>query len=77
MWTDSDGRGYAAWRAVGDTYRYYFTTRCVYGARHNEGVNVCMFDGHAKWFKTGAYRGTDFTYGELDKAGHWAYNATP
>lgn len=46
---DSDGYGYAAWQAAGATYRYYFASRVQ--APHNDGLNVCFYDGHAKWMK--------------------------
>jgi prepilin-type N-terminal cleavage/methylation domain-containing protein/prepilin-type processing-associated H-X9-DG protein len=59
---DSDGVGYAAWRAVGDTYRYYFASRVQ--DPHNEGLNVCFYDGHGKWMKKN----------DLDDARYWQYN---
>ena len=59
---DGDTRSYAAWRAEGDTYRYYFTTRVV--ARHNEGLNVGFYDGHVKWMKKN----------DLDDVRYWQVN---
>jgi len=59
---DSDGVGYAAWRATTDTYRYYFQSRVQ--DPHNEGLNVCMYDGHAKWMKKV----------DLDTNRYWQYN---
>jgi prepilin-type N-terminal cleavage/methylation domain-containing protein/prepilin-type processing-associated H-X9-DG protein len=59
---DSDGRGYAGWNAVGDTYRYYFSSRVQ--DPHNEGLNVCFYDGHAKWTRKN----------ELDDIRYWRYN---
>jgi prepilin-type N-terminal cleavage/methylation domain-containing protein/prepilin-type processing-associated H-X9-DG protein len=49
MLGDNDSAGYAAWRPVGDTYRYYFESRVQ--APHNDGLNVAFYDGHGKWVK--------------------------
>jgi len=59
---DNDYYGYAAWRPEGDTNRSYFTSRVQ--APHNGGLNVCLYDGHAKWLKKDT----------LDDARYWQYN---
>jgi prepilin-type N-terminal cleavage/methylation domain-containing protein/prepilin-type processing-associated H-X9-DG protein len=62
LFGDSDSYGYASWRAVGDTYRYYFQSRVQ--APHGEGLNVCFYDGHVKWMKKDT----------LDDRRYWQYN---
>jgi len=59
---DSDGTGYAAWRAVGDAKRGYFTSRVQ--DPHNDGLNVAFYDGHTKWMKKA----------DLDDVRYWQYN---
>lgn len=59
---DSDGYGYAAWRASTDTSRSYFTSRVQ--DPHSDGLNVCFYDGHVKWMKKA----------NLDDQRYWRYN---
>ena len=61
---DNDYYGYAAWRPVGDAHRYYFTSRVQ--DPHNEGLNVCFYDGHGKWLRKDT----------LDDIRYWRYNET-
>ena len=83
MLCDSDGYGYAAWNPIGDSHRSYFTDRFVRGARHNGGSNVCMYDGHAKWYKVGEWEGlsstdrSNRTWGVLDNPAYWDYDGVP
>jgi len=58
---DSDGVGYAAWRATGDADRSYFTSRVQ--EPHNGQCNVCFYDGHAKSMKKNT----------LDDVRYWQY----
>ncbi len=59
---DSDGVGYAAWRPIGDTYRYYFNTRVQ--DPHTSNLNACMYDGHATSMRKTA----------ADDQRYWQYN---
>ncbi len=59
---DSDGVGYAAWRAVGDAQRGYFTSRVQ--APHNGVCNVAFYDGHGKAMQLQT----------LDDVRYWQYN---
>ena len=53
------------------------TSRPTVKARHNEGTNAVMVDGHAKWYMFSAvWRGNAYTPGDPTNSKYWSLTGT-